>query len=163
MVSVTGVDGNPLPGGIAKPLFGQGHAVPWIVPEAPHCNTITGEWMATAACSAEKQPCTASSARNARSNPFTEQGIAKPVGIIASICQQIISIGQRFEQGCGSLVVACLSFGQVECYRFGRMHCKQRGVLSSIRLLCVRYSVKEPFFQQACRSSVRFEVSGVDH
>ena len=59
----------------------------------------------------------ASPGRNARSNPFAEQGIAEPVGIIASIRQQFLSQGQRAEQRRGTFIVAHLSFGQVEYYR----------------------------------------------
>lgn len=45
----------------------------------------------------------------------------------------------------------------------GQKHCKRHGVLSSGRLLCVRYNGKGPLFQQACCCSVRFETASINH
>ena len=42
-------------------------------------------------------------------------------------------------------------------------HCKQREVWSSVRLLCARYSGKEPFFKQACCRTMGFKVGGINH
>ncbi len=57
------------------------------------------------------------SARNARGDSFVEQGIAKPVGIIAPIRQDFPGLGQRVEQDGGTLVIAHLTAGQMERYR----------------------------------------------
>ena len=44
-----------------------------------------------------------------------------------------------------------------------RRHCRQRGVLNSGRLLCVRYIGKGPFFQQTCCCPVCLEMCGINH
>ena len=60
------------------------------------------------------------SARNTRRDPFTGQGITKPVGIIASIRKKFPGLWQRSEQGGGSLVIAHLPAGQMErCWLTG--------------------------------------------
>ena len=59
----------------------------------------------------------ATPARNARSDPFVEQGFAEPVGIIATIRQQLSGLGQRVEQDSGAFIIAHLTGGQMERYR----------------------------------------------
>ena len=44
-----------------------------------------------------------------------------------------------------------------------RRHCRQRGVLNSGRLLCVRYIGTGPFFQQTRCCPVGLEMGGVNH
>lgn len=59
----------------------------------------------------------ATPARNARSYSFVEQGLAEPVGIIATIRQQFSGLGQRVEQDGGAFIIAHLTGGQMERYR----------------------------------------------
>ena len=53
-------------------------------------------------------------ARNTRRDSFTGQGVAKPVGIIASIRQKFPGLWQRSKQDSGPLVIAHLTAAQME-------------------------------------------------
>ena len=49
---------------------------------------------------------------NAGRNPLVFQSVAKPVGVIAAICQQLSGFRQTIEQVPGTLVVAGLARGE---------------------------------------------------
>src|SRR3546814_3640933 len=75
------------------------------------------------------------SARDAGRDPLFLQGVAEPVGIIASVCQHPLRFGQTVEQsGCAS-VIADLPSGHEEAdrttIRIG--HSMQLGVHAALR------------------------------
>lgn len=63
---------------------------------------------------------TTAPARNTRRDSFTGQGIAKPVGIIASIRKKFPGLWQRSKQDSGPFVIAHLTAAQMEGYRLAR-------------------------------------------
>ena len=106
------------------------------------------------------------SAGNTRRDSFTGQGMTKPVGIIASIRQKLPGLRRpAAEYQAGQQRLCSRSPDRRTDGRptVDRRHCRQRGVLNSGRLLCVRYIGKGPFFQQTCCCPVCLEMCGINH
>ena len=54
---------------------------------------------------------------NAWSDSLFNQFVAKPIGIIAFVCQEFVSFWHEIKQCCRTLVIACLTFSEMKSYR----------------------------------------------